>query len=469
VSSTDENVVLKYCEILDEFIRVRATNEEDAPRLLTGTDVSSRAAYHQLVVNLCVVEFNEQVLPMFQRHNKVYQPEALVELLYQICIEVNPHLEIHSVTLPSGVADEDGETAASPEGEDDPVRLEEERRALQKRVQNIDISMGGSVIGQPRAVRSISQAVKKAAVGLKNPSKPVGVFLLVGPTGTGKTELAKSLTRHLYGNLANLVRIDCSEYALPHEYAKLIGAPPGYIGHNDGGQLTEAVKTKKACVVLFDEIEKAHEKVHNLLLQLMDEGQLTDSKGEHVSFQRCIVLMTSNIGMEDIRKLQGRMGFDKHTRGEMDEEAINGTMKEAVRSTFKAEFINRIDEVIEFGSLSVEDCESIAKLQLREMAGYLERTGVRLRFTPALFRHLGKQGWSPEYGARELRRLIRDKVENPLTEHLINGRYKRGDTISIGVRGNGKVTMSRSRSRSRLSPRLARSASGGTVHKKVVA
>lgn len=454
MSATDENVVLKYCEILDEFIRVRATNEEDAPRMLTGTDVSSRAAYHQLVVDLCVVEFNEQVLPLFQRHNKVYQPEALVELLYQICIEVNPHLEIHSVTLPSGVVDDNGAEPAAPEGEDDPAAQEEERRALQKRVQNIDTSLAGSVVGQPRAVTSISQAVKKAAVGLKDPRKPVGVFLMVGPTGTGKTELAKSLTRQLYGNLSSLVRIDCSEYALPHEYAKLIGAPPGYIGHNDGGQLTEAVKTKKACVVLFDEIEKAHEKVHNLLLQLMDEGHLTDSKGEQVSFQRCIVLMTSNIGMDDIRRLQDRMGFDKRTRGEMDSDALNCTMNDAVRSTFKPEFINRIDEVIEFGSLSVDDCEAIAKLQLDEMAGYLERTGVRLRFTPALIRHLGKTGWSPEYGARELRRIIRDQVENPLTEHLINARFKRGDTISIGVRGSGKVTMSRARTRTRVSSRL---------------
>jgi len=171
--------------------------------------------------------------------------------------------------------------------------------------------------------------------------------------------------------------------------------------------------------------------------------------------------MTSNIGMEDVRRLQGRMGFDKHTRGEMEAEVMNFTMNDAVRTTFKPEFINRIDEVIEFGSLSVDDCEAIAKLQLDEMAGYLERTGVRLRFTPALIRHIAKLGWSPEYGARELRRLIRDQVENPLTEHLINARFKRGDTISIGVRGNGKVTMSRARSRSRASSRLVRRDDGG--------
>ena len=443
--ATDENVVLKYCEILDEFIRVRTTSEEEAPRLLRGTDVRHRAAYHQLVVNLCVVDFDRTVKPLFDKHNRVYQPEALVELLYQICIEVNPHLEIHSVTLPAHAAGGAPAPAPAPSEEQDEQKLEEERRALQRRVTNIEESLAGAIIGQGEAVRTISQAVKKAAVGLKDPRKPIGVFLLVGPTGTGKTEMAKALTRHLYGGLQPLVRIDCSEYALPHEYAKLIGAPPGYIGHNEGGQLTEAVKQKKACVVLFDEIEKAHEKVHNLLLQLMDEGTLTDSKGEHVGFQRCIVLMTSNIGVDDIRRIQGRMGFERHERGVVDGEARASVLQDAVKKSFKPEFVNRIDEVVQFRPLTVEDCQSIAKLQLAEMAGYLERTGVSLRFTPALEKHLAHLGWSAEYGARELRRHIRDEVENPLTEHLIGGRFKRGDTITIGVRSSGKVSMTRAR------------------------
>ena len=453
--ATDENVVLKYCEILDEFIRVRTTSEEEAPRLLKGTDVRHRASYHQLVVNLCVVDFDRTVKPLFEKHNRVYQPEALVELLYQICIEVNPHLEIHSVTLPAQGNGVGAAPAPVPAEEQDEQRLEEERRALQRRVSNIEDALGSAIIGQPEAVRTISQAVKKAAVGLKDPRKPIGVFLLVGPTGTGKTEMAKALTRHLYGGLAPLVRIDCSEYALPHEYAKLIGAPPGYIGHNEGGQLTEAVKQKKACVVLFDEIEKAHEKVHNLLLQLMDEGNLTDSKGEHVSFQRCIVLMTSNIGVDDVRRLQGRMGFDLAERENLAEPLLDDAMTGAVRKSFKPEFVNRIDGVVQFHPLTMEDCASIARLQLREMAGYLERTGVSLRFTLALERHLAQISWSTAYGARKLRRHIHDEVENPLTEHLIHGKFKRGDTIAVSVRGK-RVVMSRSRrgaARSRVSAR----------------
>ena len=441
--SHDHNVVLKYCELLDEFIRIQSTDEEDTARLLHGQSVSNRTAYHRLIVETCVMDYEDQVLPLFQRTNKVYQPEALVELLYQICIEVNPHLEIHSVTLPTAESGGEGESAdAKPEGDGDGAN-EEEWQRLQERVKDIDAVLTHRVVGQLDAVKSVAQAVKKAAVGLRDPAKPVGVFLMVGPTGTGKTEMAKALTRHLYGGLSSLVRIDCSEYALPHEYAKLIGAPPGYIGHNEGGHLTEAVKSKPACVVLFDEIEKAHEKVHNLLLQLMDEGFLTDSKGERVSFQKTIVLMTSNLGVEDLAKLQARVGFG----GRVDAgHAIKcAAVGDAVRKAFRPEFLNRIDSIVQFRSLSVADCQSIAGLQLDEMAGYLERSDIRLKFTPTLRRYLGQKGWSPEYGARELRRVIRDEVEVPLTDHLIEGRFRKGDRVTITVRGKDRVTMNRTR------------------------
>ncbi len=438
--SSDENVVLKYCELLDEFIRIRTT-ADDGTRQLTGSGaVNNRAAYHQLVVNVCVVDYEEQVLPLFQRHNKIYQTEALVELLYQICIEVNPHLEIHSVTLPSD-STEDGSLDTGSLELDEAWLEEEEMFAFQERVRDIETNLSKRVVGQTSAVHAVAHAVKKAAVGLKDPRKPVGVFLLVGPTGTGKTELAKSLTRQLFGNLSQLVRIDCSEYALPHEYAKLIGAPPGYIGHNEGGQLTEAVKKAKTCVVLFDEIEKAHEKVHNLLLQLMDEGTLTDSKGEKISFQQAVVLMTSNIGVDDVHRIADRVGFGQRQDDDMDANSVAFTMNEAVKRAFRPEFINRIDEVIQFRPLTMSDCEQIAVLQLDEMAGYLERTGVHLRFAPSLSRHLAKMGWSAEYGARELRRHIRDEVEDPLTEKLMDGSFAPGDTISISVRGKNKVVM----------------------------
>jgi hypothetical protein len=440
VPRNDDNVVLKYCELLDEFIRIRTTADDGTRQLTSDGSVNNRAAYHQLVVNLCVVDYEEQVLPLFQRHNKIYQTEALVELLYQICIEVNPHLEIHSVTLPSDGTDDDSSDHSGLEL-DEAWLEEEDLFAFQERVRDIETSLSERVVGQAPAVHAVAHAVKKAAVGLKDPKKPIGVFLLVGPTGTGKTELAKSLTRQLFGNLASLVRIDCSEYALPHEYAKLIGAPPGYIGHNEGGQLTEAVKKAKTCVVLFDEIEKAHEKVHNLLLQLMDEGTLTDSKGEKISFQHAVVLMTSNIGVDDVHRIADRVGFGQRQIDDMDANSVAFTMVEAVKRAFRPEFVNRIDEVIQFRPLTIDDCEHIANLQLSEMAGYLERTGVHLRFAASLSRYLAKKGWSAEYGARELRRHIRDEVEDPLTEKLMDGTFTPGDTVSISVRGKNKVVM----------------------------
>lgn len=448
MSRANENIVLKYCELLDEFIRIRRTHDDD---LMAGVDpdrVQNRAAYHQLVVDRCVVEFESQVRPLFERHDKIYQTEALVELLYQICIEVNPQFEIHNVTLPTDA------TAGAAEGEateatDDGYMSAEQMREFQRRSQDLEAILSRRVVGQESAVTAISHAVKKAAVGLKNPDKPIGSFLFVGPTGTGKTELAKALTRQLFGSLQSLVRIDCSEYALPHEYAKLIGAPPGYIGHNEGGQLTEAVKKAGCCVVLFDEIEKAHEKVHNLLLQIMDEGALTDSKGETISFKRCVVLLTSNIGMNDVKAMASRVGFDRKGQDGLDADQVAYTMDQAVKDSFKPEFVNRIDQVIQFRALTIEDCEAIARIQLDEMAGYLDRTDVRLRFSDSLYQHLARVGWSAEYGARELRRHIRDLVEGPLTERLLAGQYVAGDTVAISMRGKDKPKVSMCRQRSR--------------------
>ncbi|MHC5065902.1 MAG: AAA family ATPase, partial [Planctomycetota bacterium] len=273
----DDNFVIKYFDLIDEFIRVRCSSEEVFSELLQR-EITNKSSYRRRIVEACVPEFATEIMTAVAKLDEEYDREVLEELLYQICIDVNPSLEIHQVSLPNKAAN--GEESAKtliPR----PGSLEN-RSALYKKVLGLEKALLSQVIGQNDAVQSLVKAVKKSAVGLKRPGSPVGTFLLVGQTGTGKTELAKALSRTLYDSPGSLVRVDCSEYALPHEYAKLIGSPPGYIGHSEGGYLTETVRKKKDCVVLFDEIEKAHSKVHNLLLQLLDEGVLTDSKGQTV-------------------------------------------------------------------------------------------------------------------------------------------------------------------------------------------
>jgi len=433
MNQMDCRMVLKYCEIIDEFIKVRVFTDEDISELLHVKSVPNKKAYLQLVINACVINYHDDVMPLFKKFNRVYKPEALEELLYQICVEVNPHMEIHQVSIP--FEDQTGSISR--------IHLIDETqkkssRELHRKISRIEKSLREMIVGQDDAIVSVSKAIKKAAVGLKAPNKPIGVFLLVGPTGTGKTEMAKVVSKQLFGDMSKLVRVDCSEYALPHEYAKLIGAPPGYIGHNEGGVLTDSVKEKKNCVVLFDEVEKAHFKVHNLLLQLMDEGFLTDSKGCRVPFSNCIVFLTSNIGVKDLESIRNRVGFDFKKRQTLDKGTTESAIMVAMKRIFRPEFINRLDDTIVFNSLSVKNCVEIATNQLNEVAGYLKSSKISLTCTDRLARFIGKNGYSTEYGAREVRRLIRSIIENPLSEKILDGEFKASETIEVDAK-KGKV------------------------------
>ena len=426
----DCNVILKYCEILDEFIKIRVFSDEDLGELLKVGDIPNKRAYQQLVVTACVVDYHDAVLPLFKKINRVYKTEALEELLYQICVEVNPHLEIHQVSLPL----EPGEQAGQLHLLQSPGlgNQRESRRSLDR----VQQDLGRRIIGQEEAVAIVMRSLRKAAAGLKPPQKPIGVFLLVGQTGTGKTELAKVTAQHVFGDSSHLVRIDCSEYALPHEYAKLIGAPPGYVGHNDGGHLTEAMKERKNGVVLFDEIEKAHRKVHNLLLQIMDEGFITDSKGQRISFDSSLILMTSNVGVEELDRIRNRMGLQsamEEVRQLCPEEARDATL-EAMRSAFRPEFINRLDGVVVFNPLTEGDCVRIARNQISTVAHYLDESGVTLEVTPQVHRRLAQLGFHPEYGARELRRTIQQEIEEPLSERILCGEFDAGSVVRVSVR-----------------------------------
>ena len=431
--------MIKYFDLIDEFIKVRCCSDELLQEL-HAAPITNKSNYRRRVVRSCVPSFESEVLAGVKRLDEGYDIEIIEELLYQICIDVNPSLEIHQVSIPSP----SGAKAAN-ESEDMFIPVpgnEAARQSLFRRVTSLERTLRQQIIGQDEAICSLVRAVKKAAVGLKRPTHPVGTFLLVGRTGTGKTELAKVVARNLFDDPSAMIRVDCSEYALPHEYAKLIGSPPGYIGHNEGGFLTEAIKKKPNSVVLFDEVEKAHYKVHNLLLQLLDEGIITDSKGQTVSFHHAMILMTSNLGIEKIDAVRTRMGFSAaHRRQSLKDIDLRTVTLEALKEFFRPEFVNRIDEVVMFNPLDEKVCQRIAGNMLREVADLLKRRGISTTFSPGVRVLLARQGFSEEYGARELRRLIKRRIEDPITEMILDHDLGQDSTVNVKIR-NGEYVFS---------------------------
>jgi ATP-dependent Clp protease ATP-binding subunit ClpC len=431
VKHPEASFVIKYFDLIDEFIKVRCCSDELLAELHSAA-ITNKASYRQRVVRACVPSFETEILAAVGKMEEDYDVEIVEELLYQICIDVNPSLEIHQVSIPSPAM-------AQPKAENDEIArpgTEAHRQTMYRRVQNLERLLRSQIIGQEEAIASLVRAVKKTAVGLKRPNSPIGTFLLVGRTGTGKTELAKAVARNLFEDPAAMIRIDCSEYALPHEYAKLIGSPPGYIGHNEGGMLTEAVKKRPNCVVLFDEIEKAHYKVHNLLLQLLDEGIITDSKGLTVPFHQALILMTSNLGIEKIDSIRKRMGFSAaHKRQSLRDIDLPSVTTDALKDYFRPEFINRIDELVMFNPLDVKVCERIAGNMLREVQDLLKKRGIAATFSPGVRVQLAKEGFSEDYGARELRRLLKRRIEDPITELILDHDLGQGSTVTVRVRG----------------------------------
>ena len=295
------------------------------------------------------------------------------------------------------------------------------------------------VIGQDEAVKAVARAVRRAHSGLKNPKRPIGSFLFLGPTGVGKTELARALAEVLFDNEEAIIRIDMSEYMEKHSVSRLVGAPPGYVGHDEGGQLTEAVRRKPYSIVLLDEIEKAHPDVFNILLQVLDDGRLTDSQGRTVDFKNTVIIMTSNIGASNIKTI-GTMGFSADTSKE-EEKAAYDKMKarvlDALKATFRPEFLNRVDETIVFHALEKEHILQIVDLMMKELHKRLEEKDIKLEVTAEAKEKLVEEGYDPAYGARPLRRTIQRFVEDPMAEDLLNGRYKAGDTVKVDLTKDG--------------------------------
>jgi len=287
------------------------------------------------------------------------------------------------------------------------------------------------IIGQGEAIHAISDAIRRARSGLKDPRRPIGSFIFIGPSGVGKTELAKALAWFMFDDEDALVRIDMSEYREQHTVSRLFGAPPGYVGYEEGGQLTEAVRRRPYRVILFDEIEKAHPEVWNALLQILDDGRLTDGQGRTVDFRNSVLIMTSNLGTEFIRR-SGSLGFLQN-RGDDEERQEHEKIEKALKGTFRPEFLNRIDEIITFSPLSVEQMSEIVDLQMKEVQERMSERGLNIELTPAARQWLAKEGYDSNFGARPLRRTLQKHVESPLSVSLLGGDYSEGDTIIVDV------------------------------------
>ena len=298
------------------------------------------------------------------------------------------------------------------------------------------------VVGQDEAVSAVSRAIRRGRVGLKDPRRPVGSFLFLGPTGVGKTELCKALAEAVFGDENAMVRVDMSEYMEKHTVSKLIGSPPGYVGYDEGGQLTEKVRRKPYCVILFDEIEKAHEDVFNILLQILDDGRLTDSQGRKVDFRNTVIVMTSNVGARSItERKRAAVGFAAaEESAERDYEQIRAAVTAELKKVFRPEFLNRIDETIVFRPLTQEDIRSICGRMLAAVRQRVEALGLGLEVTEAAVDALAAAGFDPVYGARPLRRTIQTRVEDAVAEAMLSGTLRAGDT-AVADAPDGTVTV----------------------------
>ena len=306
------------------------------------------------------------------------------------------------------------------------------------------------LIGQDEAVRAISRAIRRARVGLKNPNRPIASFVFSGPTGVGKTELAKSLATYFFGAEEAMIRLDMSEFMERHTVSKLIGSPPGYVGYNEGGQLTEAVRRRPYTVVLFDEIEKAHPDVFNMLLQILEDGRLTDAKGRTVDFKNTLLILTSNIGSKVIEKGGGGLGFELEAdQAESQYNRIRSLVNEELKQYFRPEFLNRLDEIIVFRQLTKEEVKEISVILLKEVFGRLEEQGITLDVTEKFKDRLVEEGYNPSYGARPLRRAIMRLLEDSLAEEILSGRIQDGDTATVDVDEDNKIVVSSAKSENR--------------------
>jgi ATP-dependent Clp protease ATP-binding subunit ClpB len=308
--------------------------------------------------------------------------------------------------------------------------IEEERAKLER----MEEELGKRVVGQKEAISKVADVIRRSRAGISDPNRPIGSFIFLGPTGVGKTELTKSLAEFLFNDDKALVRVDMSEYMERHSISKLVGSPPGYVGYDESGHLSEAIRHRPYSVVLFDEIEKAHPEVFNILLQVLDDGRLTDGKGRVVNFKNTVIIMTSNLGSQYIQKMES-MGFSNQTP-EQDYARMKDKVSESLKDHFRPEFLNRVDEIITFDVLSKEVIRSIVDLRVAQVRDRLFGKGIMLEVSSDALDYLAKEGYNPHYGARPLNRLIQTKILNPVASFIISKGVSKGDSVHVSMKNN---------------------------------
>ena len=302
----------------------------------------------------------------------------------------------------------------------------------------LESSLSDKVIGQSEAVMKIAKSIRRNRLGIKDPNKPIGSFIFLGSTGVGKTYLAKQLAKQMFGSEENMIRVDMSEYQEKHSISRLIGAPPGYVGYDEGGQLTEQVKNKPYSVILFDEIEKANKDIFSTLLQVLDDGHLTDGMGRKINFKNCVIIMTSNVGVKKLQEFGAGVGFKTNSSSYVEEEQKREVLKKELKKFFAPEFLNRIDEVIIFNSLVKEDVKKIVKLELSILSERLTGLKYNIKFDDSILDMISEVGFDEMYGARPLKRAIQDKVEDFISEEVLKSNIQENTEYTL-ISENGDV------------------------------
>ena len=450
ISSLEYEYTKKWWNRLNKYIEIKKFKEEDVEHILRSSDFSSRSVFNSYMVSICVKDVRDlfEFLDSIGVPSKV-SPPILMHELFDLCRQVNPFITFEEALswadMPLEKA-EDRKKKKTGSSMSDYAKENKQKRKFKDVKKTELISVGNRIknklIGQNDAVDSLVESIQRAGVGLRDPEKPIGSFLFAGSTGCGKTECSKILAKELTKEKNSLVIIDCSEYSADHEYAKLIGSPNGYVAHEQGGYLTNAIQKNPFSVVVFDEVEKASSKVHELLLQVLDEGRLTDGKGNQISFKDTLIIMTSNVGASEVDGIKKTAGFGDVSV--ITDEKKDLEISKAIKKRFKPEFINRIDSIVYFKKLTKEDYMDIISLELEKLNHYLKSNdsdfkNSLLYFDNAIKELIYKEGVNEEYGARPLKRCIEKRISTPLALKLLKEDIDKNSVISVSAVGDEVV------------------------------